>query len=103
MIRYYKIVKNHYGWMAESFVRLEGDRFVSITTMKRHNGTLSTTATVGNYNNGIFSYDITQDFRETLTFSRPARVTKKVVEEQHANVNLDSLLERARDYYQQVA
>lgn len=95
------IAKSHYGWRAETTVELGGNRILNFVTMKRSNGALVTTANCGRSDGNFFSFVIFQDFSERVITETPARVTEKVVTDQHLRAlrQLDAIKARCAAYY----
>lgn len=83
------INKGYHGNQAKTTIKLDNDKILNITTMKRSNGLLSTTASVGTLKDGFISHMMFQDYAKTL-ISEKVRVTTKAVENQH-NAALESI------------
>ena len=97
-----QVRKGYYGWTAESVHKMDDTRHVNLCTMKRGNGSLATTATAVKYNrDGSYMYAVFQDFTAVVASSVPKRVTQKVVEAQHASIDVEAVLEKARAFYAQ--
>jgi hypothetical protein len=81
------IKKGHNGWVGKTMVENFKGYDWDITTIKNYNGDLTTTAQGGKNEKkdgyGMFSFALYQDPNIRLKVSRPARVTDKVVTEQH--------------------
>lgn len=82
------VSKGIHGWRAETCIELPNDRELCILTSKRHDGRLTSTATVF------------EDFAQTLTRS-DLRCTEKNVRAQHDMVltTIDSIKERVTAHY----
>lgn len=95
------IYKSHYGWRAQTTIDLGAGRVLDFVTLKRSNGALVTTAQCGRSDGNFFSFVVFQDFSERVITEAPARVTEKVVADQHrrALLQLDSIKERCANYY----
>lgn len=81
------IKKGHYGWVGKTMIDNFKGYDWDITTIKNSNGDLVTTAQGGKNKKedgySSFSFMMFQDPNIRLKSSRPARVTDKVVTEQH--------------------
>jgi len=77
------IRKSSYGtWMAETMTPLANDLHICLTTMKRSDGNITTTAKVGKRDGIFFVYEPFKDFSQQVIESS-ARCTKPAVERQH--------------------
>lgn len=90
-----RIFRDRDGWNAKSELDLADNRLLQIRTYKASNGGLRTSATVHLKVDGglrhIMGFGTAGgDFSETIASAKPARVTQKLVEEQHGLV-LDAL------------
>ena len=62
-----RVIKSAYGsWMAETMTPLTEKLHITITTMKRHGGNITTTAQVGKKESFFFIHEPFKDFRKTL-------------------------------------
>jgi hypothetical protein len=78
-----RIYKGYRGWVGRTSVdNVDGNDY-EIVTMKRSNGKLWSNAQKGKNENGIFSYMVFGDENTSLIETNPAKVTEKVVSEQH--------------------
>ena len=98
-----QIYKSHYGWRAQTTIDLGAGRVLDVVTLKRSNGALVTTAHCGRSDGNFFSFVMFQDFSERVITETPARVTEKVVADQHrrALLQLDAIKERCANHYAQ--
>ena len=94
-----RIYKGYYGWTAETAIDLPANRVLTILTMKRSNGQLETTASVGTKDNGFVSHLVHQDYYKSLIIDSPKRVTEKVVQQQHDSVDIEALIEQVSKFY----
>ena len=95
------ITQDHYKqWRAETKLMLTNKLQLSIVTVKRSSGRLVTMASCGWRNGSFIEHVIYQDYTSTVSSSMPKRVTRKAVEEQHLNVNIESLIAEASKFYQ---
>jgi len=96
------ITKSSHGeWRAEDTEMLNDTLELSITTMRRSNGRVTTTATVGRREGVFITHLMYQDYNVSLWAVVYPRVTRKVVEEQHKSIlkELVAIRQRARDHY----
>jgi len=76
--------KGFHGWKAQTQVKLEaGDLVLDIYTMKNSNGYLVSRAIIQHEEAPFLSHLVFQDYSELVVNSKPARVTSKIVEDQH--------------------
>ncbi len=96
-----QIHKSHYGWRAQTTIDLGAGRVLDFVTLKRSNGALVTTAQCGTSDGNFFSFVVLQDFSERVITETPARVTEKVVADQHrrALLQLDAIKARRAAHY----
>jgi len=93
-----QVYKNAYnGWCAESTVPV-GDRVIRITTMKRSNGMLATTASAGKQDGYSFTFVVFEDFSKTLCLQK-VRCSEKAVRLQHSQVDTTALVAEVEAYY----
>jgi hypothetical protein len=96
-----KNIRNN--WQAETQIELFGDYVLAILTTRRHNGTLSTTATVSVVEGMFKSHRMFHDFSQVVETARPQRVTEKVVCQVHeaALMKIDEIKEAVMAHYKQ--
>ena len=92
-----RIFRDRDGWNAKSELDLADSRLLQIRTYKASNGSLRTSASVHTKVDGglrhVFGYGTPGgDFSGNMVTTKPARVTEKVVAEQHRLV-IDALPE----------
>lgn len=94
------VSKGIHGWRAETCIELPNDRELCILTSKRHDGRLTSTATVSKRDGMWCSHTVFEDFAQTLTRS-DLRCTEKNVRAQHDMVltTIDSIKERVTAHY----
>lgn len=94
------VARGFHGWMAESFVELNAERSLQITTMKRDRGRIETIARVVRPLAGscIGMVSWSHGDWSCIVMSRLCRSTRAAVEEQHREAlqHLPTLIERAR-------
>jgi len=99
------VKKGYHGWEAGTYFQLKGDRVLRVTTMKRNNGKVTTSASsVILKKDGIFvseSFVMFQDFSKTLLSVSINRVTEKSLTEAHnkALENIDAVIKEAKEFY----
>ena len=91
------VYKGHYGWCAETDIPV-GERVVRITTMKRSNGMLATTASAGKQDGYSFTFVVFEDFSKTLCLQK-VRCSEKTVRLQHSQVDTTALVAEVESYY----
>lgn len=97
----YTISKNHFvGWKAETEVKLGDDQVLTITTSRRSNGNLMTIATVGTLKGMFINHLMYSDYNKAIATSTPKRITQKVVEAQHNQINLGDIIADANYFYE---
>jgi len=89
------------GYMTETNILLSDSMQLSLTTMKRSSGNLTTTAVVTIREGQFFSHRMFHDYSKTLLSSRVARCTPKALETQHAQAlqNLDVIKDTVNHHY----
>ncbi len=95
-----RVYKGRCGWTMETSVELGNNRQLNVLTMKRHNGDLVTSASVGIHDGDFISHRVHQDFSKRL-MSEKVRVTENRVILQHKSAieNLDDLIAEANEFY----
>jgi len=93
--------KTPHGYITETNIPLSDSMQLSLTTMKRASGNLTTTAVVTIREGQFFSHRMFHDYNKTLLTSRVARCTPKALETQHAQAleNLDVIRETVDHHY----
>lgn len=92
-----KDIRNN--WKAETVTMLNGKLQLSIRTSKSSDGALHTCASVGRVEGNFVEHFMYQDFFKTLRYVHHKRVTAKVVEQQHSEVDVTSLINEAKEFY----
>lgn len=96
--------KNAHGnWQASTIIMLSDKLQFTVSTSKRYNGELTTTASVGHVSedgNSIM-HAVFEDYCKTLHAQRYSRITQAVVKTQHASVmnDLNVWVNEARAHY----
>lgn len=97
------VQKGHMGWNAETIIDLEGNKRLSITTMKRSNGRLQSIASVGKVEGHFISHMVYQDFLKVVANTAPSKVTEKAVVSQHNDViaptSIQQIMEMVKAHY----
>ena len=93
--------KTPHGYMTETNIPLSDSMQLSLTTMKRSSGNLTTTAVVTIREGQFFTHRMFHDYSKTLLSSRVARCTTKALETQHAQAlqNLDVIRDTIDHHY----
>jgi hypothetical protein len=81
-----KAVKSAFGWKAENYFPIDSETRITITTMKRYSGQLTTTVVGSRKEGGMWYYTVCQDYGMTWAANSCSRVTKPAVEAQQAEV-----------------
>lgn len=87
------------NWTAETSTMLNGKLQIRFTTSKTFNGALYTRANVGRVDGNFVSYTLGQDFFKSISNQFYNRVTAKVVETQHNNIDFDAVIKEASEFY----
>ena len=93
------VSKGRDGWTARTEIQLGNDRVLSIKTSKGAYGGLTTWAGVSVRDVDFLTHRMFQDFSKTIIKTVPSRITAKVVEAQHALIDLDELLAMVESHY----
>ena len=99
-----KAVKSAFGWKAENYFPIDSTTRITITTMKRYSGQLTTTV-VGSQKEGtMWFYTVCQDYGMTWAATSCSRVTKPAVEAQQAEViaKLEQIKNEVAVFYDQI-
>jgi hypothetical protein len=93
--------KTPQGYMTETNIPLSDSMQLSLTTMKRSSGNLTTTAVVTIREGQFFTHRVFTDYSKTLLTSRVARCTPKALETQHAQAlqSLDVIRDTIDHHY----
>ena len=101
--------RDHDGWNGKTTLDIEDGRTLVIRTSKRAvGGGMATNATVwlcnaDGTNRHVMGFGLGEgDYSERLVLSMPARITEKLVRQQHENTltRLESIRADVRDYYE---
>lgn len=87
------------NWKADDDLDIGDKRRLKVSTFKRSNGNLVTTATVATVDGVWESHALYVDFSRTLEVSSPKRITSKAVEIQHGKHPIESIKEEALAFY----
>lgn len=93
------VYKSTHGWKAESTIDLADNRQLSVTTMKRYNGKVSTTATVGKIEGNCVSHVMYQDYCKTVG-TTDKRATEKSITDFHNSTNFNAIITDVENFYQ---
>jgi len=99
-----KAVKSAFGWKAWDFFPIDSTTRITITTMKRYSGQLTTTVVGSRKEGGMWYYTVCQDYGMTWAANSCSRVTKPAVEAQQAQViaKLDQIKTEVAAFYLQL-
>lgn len=91
------------GWKARSSVALDDigleSKLAMFSTYRNDRGTLVTTARVEHDKGDFTSHNLFFDYCKTIIATSPSRVTAKVVEAQHAQIDLDMIKDDIIQFY----
>ena len=91
------------GWKARRTVALDDigleSKIVIFSTYRNNRGKLVTTARVEHDNGDSTTHMLFFDYSKTIIASSPSRVTSKVVEAQHAQIDLDAIKDDIIQFY----
>lgn len=99
-----KAVKSAFGWKAENYFPIDSTTRITITTMKRYSGQLTTTVVASQKEGGMWYYTVCKDYSMTWAANSCSRVTKPAVETQQAQViaKLDQIKTEVAAFYLQL-
>jgi hypothetical protein len=99
-----KIFQSAFGWKAESFFPLDDTTRITITTMKRYGGLLTTTVTGSRKEGEMYYWTVCKDYSRTWGVSKSIRATQKTVAEQQQTVlaQLDQIKSEVVAFYEQL-
>jgi len=99
-----KAVKSAFGWKAENYFPIDSTTRITITTMKRYSGQLTTTVVGSRKEGGMWYYTVCQDYGMTWAATSCKRVTKLAVETQQSQVvaRLDQIKNEVAAFYDQI-
>ena len=94
----------HNNWEVETRVKLDNNYILRVVTSKRSSGELVTTALACKEENGFMVFRMGRDFSSRVMVTRPNRITKGVVEKQHAEAysSIQELIDAANKYQESV-
>jgi len=99
-----KAVKSAFGWKAENYFPIDSTTRITITTMKRYSGQLTTTVVGSQKEGAMWYYTVCQDYGMTWAATSCSRVTKPAVEAQQAQViaKLDQIKNEVAAFYDDI-
>ena len=99
-----KAVKSAFGWKAENYFPIDSTTRITITTMKRYSGQLTTTVDASRKEGGMWYYTVCKDYSMTWAANSCSRVTKPAVEAQQAQgiAKLDQIKTEVAAFYLQL-
>ena len=99
-----KVFQSAFGWKAESYFPLDDTTRITITTMKRSSG-LITTSVIGSRKEGeMWYWTVCKDYSMTWGVSKSIRATQKTVADQQQIVlnQLDKIKSEVVSFYEQL-
>ena len=96
MNRIYKSIR---GWRADTEVSLVDNLVLSITTMKRNNGSITSHASVARRDGDFLSHMLYQDYSKTVAVASTNRATEKAIFQCHNSIDLESVKQDALAFY----
>jgi hypothetical protein len=99
-----RVFKNSFGWAAESFFPLDDTTRITITTMKRSGGLITTTVRGSRKEGEFFFWTVCKDYSMTWGISKGIRATPKTVADEHLTVlnQLDKIKSEVVAFYEQL-
>jgi hypothetical protein len=99
-----KVFQSAFGWKAESFFPLDDTTRITITTMKRSNGLITTTVMASCKEGEMYYWTVCKDYSKTWGISKSIRATQKTVAEQQQTVlaQLDQIKFEVVAFYEQL-
>lgn len=90
----------HNNWEVETREPLDNNFTLRVVSSKRSSGELVTTAYACKEENGFMVFRMGKDFSSRVMATRPSRITKGVVEKQHAEAyaSIQELINAANEY-----
>jgi hypothetical protein len=99
-----KAVKSAFGWKAENYFPIDSTTRITITTMKRYSGQLTTTVVGSQKEGDMWYYTVCRDYGMTWAATSCSRVSKPAVEAQQAEViaKLEQIKTEVAAFYEQI-
>jgi hypothetical protein len=95
------IRKTQRGWTAKTDIELGNDQVLTLQTMKRYSGNITTHASVarkvGKHN--FLEHVMYQDYSKTVAVATTTRCTAKSVTACHDSVDMDSVIAEVKAFY----
>lgn len=99
-----KVFQSAFGWKAESYFPLDETTRITITTMKRSSGMITTTVTGSRKEGEMWYWTACQDYGMTWGVSKSSRATQKTIADQQQTVlaQLDKIKSEVVAFYEQL-
>jgi hypothetical protein len=99
-----KVFQSAFGWTAESFFALDDTTRITITTMKRSSGLITTTVRGSRKEGEMWYWTVCKDYAMTWGVSKSIRATQKTVADQQKTVldQLDKIKSEVVSFYEQL-
>jgi hypothetical protein len=99
-----RVFQSAFGWTAESFFALDDTTRITITTMKRSGGLITTSVTGSRKEGEMWYWTVCKDYRMTWGISKSIRATQKTVADQQQTVldQLDKIKAEVVAFYEQL-
>ena len=99
-----KVFQSAFGWKAESYFPLDDTTRITITTMKRSSGLITTSVTGSRKEGEMWYWTVCKDYSMTWGVSKSIRATQKTVADQQqlALNQLDKIKSEVVSFYEQL-
>ena len=99
-----RVFQSAFGWKAESYFPLDDTTRITITTMKRSSGLITTTVVGSRKEGEMWYWTVCKDYSMTWGVSKAIRATQKTVTDQQKTVldQLDKIKAEAVAFYEQL-
>jgi hypothetical protein len=99
-----RVFQSAFGWKAESYFLLDDTTRITITTMKRSSGLITTSVTGSRKEGEMWYWTVCKDYSMTWGVSKSIRATQKTVADQQQIVlnQLDKIKSEVVSFYEQL-
>ena len=99
-----KVFQSAFGWKAESYFPLDDTTRITITTMKRSSGLITTTVMGSRKEGEMWYWTVCKDYSMTWGVSKSIRATQKTVADQQKTAldQLDKIKSEVVSFYEQL-
>jgi len=99
-----RVFQSAFGWKAESYFPLDDTTRITITTMKRSSGLITTSVTGSRKEGEMWYWTVCKDYSMTWGVSKSIRATQKTVADQQQIVlnQLDNIKSEVVSFYEQL-